>query len=116
MQMLLAACIAIMVHSNLPISVGLVWISNPLTMAPIFYLCYKVGAYLLGIPDQAFSFELSWEWLTEGVSQIWWPLLLGSVVCGLVFSILSYVGIRYFWIWKVGRSWKKRAERRRNRS
>jgi len=48
-QMLLAAPAAIIVSSNLPISIALVWITNPLTIAPIYYGCYKLGSYLLGI-------------------------------------------------------------------
>ena len=39
-QMILAAAAAIPCRVNLPISVGLVWITNPLTMPAIFYFCY----------------------------------------------------------------------------
>jgi len=42
-QMLLAAAAAIIFRVNLPISVGLVWITNPVTIPPMFYFCYKVG-------------------------------------------------------------------------
>ena len=36
MQMLLAASLAIPVRGNLPISIGLVWLTNPITMPPVF--------------------------------------------------------------------------------
>ena len=36
-QMLLAAIIAIYVRVNLPISVALVWITNPITIPPMIY-------------------------------------------------------------------------------
>ncbi len=32
--------------ANIPIAILCVWISNPLTYAPIFYLCYQIGALL----------------------------------------------------------------------
>ena len=47
-QMLLAAIISIFMRANLPLSVALVWITNPITMAPMFYFSYQLGAWLLG--------------------------------------------------------------------
>ena len=43
-QMVLAALGALWRRVNLPLAVALICITNPLTMAPAFYLCYKVGA------------------------------------------------------------------------
>ncbi|WP_207061089.1 DUF2062 domain-containing protein [Motiliproteus sp. SC1-56] len=115
MQMLVAALLAIWVRSNLPVSVGLVWITNPLTMPPIFYFTYKVGALLLDRPVREIHIELSLAWLTQEVSQVWWPLLLGSVVCGVIFAVLSYLAVRYLWVWHVGRSWRRRQKDRSRR-
>ena len=49
-QMLLAALLAVLLSCNLPLSVGLVWITNPVTMPAIFYMSYKVGALLIDVP------------------------------------------------------------------
>jgi len=46
-QMLLAAVLAVVFRCNLPMSVGLVWVSNPLTFPPLFYFAYRLGAWLL---------------------------------------------------------------------
>ncbi|MFO8025863.1 MAG: DUF2062 domain-containing protein, partial [Thiohalophilus sp.] len=61
-QMLLAAAAAIIVRCNLAIAVALVWITNPVTMGPIFFFCYKVGTWFLGAPVHAVEFAPSWEW------------------------------------------------------
>ncbi len=53
LQMLLAASLAVWVRANLPISVGLVWLTNPITMPPVFYCTYKMGAWVMGIPARA---------------------------------------------------------------
>jgi len=100
-QMALAAGVAIIVRSNLPISVVLVWISNPLTMPPMFYFAYQFGAWALQTPEVPFEFEASWEWLTHGMLAIWQPFIFGCVSLGVIFSVLGYVSIRLLWRWSV---------------
>ncbi|MEH6472419.1 MAG: DUF2062 domain-containing protein [Halopseudomonas sp.] len=112
MQMLVASVLAILVHSNLPISVGLVWITNPLTMPPIFYFAYLVGSWLLGDSTQDLEFTMTVEWITSQLSRIWWPLLFGSLVCGVFFSVLSYFSVRWLWAWRVGKNWQIRKQSR----
>ena len=41
-QMLLGAALAILVRANIPISVALAWVSNPITTPPLLYLQYKI--------------------------------------------------------------------------
>lgn len=96
-QMIMAAAVAIYIRCNLPISVALVWISNPITIPPIFYFAYKVGATILNAPERAFSFELSWGWLGTELAAIWEPFLLGCLVCGGVFGVLGFVSVRLLW-------------------
>lgn len=112
MQMLVAAILALIARGNLPISVGLVWLTNPITMPPIFYGTYQVGAWLLGTQD-VLEFEMTMEWLQSSLSQIWWPLLFGSIVCGIIGAIVAYFGIRVCWAWSVGRNWQNRRQQRR---
>jgi uncharacterized protein (DUF2062 family) len=112
-QMVLAAIGAIVVRVNLPISVTLVWITNPLTIPPMFYFSYKVGTWILGLPTRAFEFQLSIEWLMAQWDAIWQPLLLGSFVCGTLAAAVSNVAIRILWRVQVGRNWRRRRQQRR---
>jgi len=111
-QMVMAAAIAIIVRCNLPIAVGLVWITNPVTMPPIFYFAYKVGTWILGTPESEFSFELSWEWLGTGLASIWQPFLLGCAVSGLIFGTLGYISIRLLWRLHIIQTLKERRKKR----
>ena len=115
-QMVMAAAIAILIRCNLPISVGLVWVSNPITMPPIFYFAYKVGAWILSTPEHEFVFELSWKWLGTELEAIWQPFLLGCTVSGLLFGAFGYVAIRLLWrlhiISAIKERKRKRAERK----
>lgn len=112
-QMVLSAAGAILLRVNLPISVGLVWITNPVTMPPIFYFCYLVGTWILGTPVREVQFSISLEWLQSELALIWQPFLLGCFVCAVVSSAAGYVMMRGFWRLHVLKDWKARRERRR---
>lgn len=107
-QMVAAGFFAIWFNANLPLSVALVWISNPLTMPPMFYFNYKVGAWLLGRPVLDFKFHLSWHWLSERLIDIGVPLYVGSVVLGVLSACISYLIIQFLWRRKVRSDWRKR--------
>ena len=112
-QMLLAAGGAIFFRTNLPVSVGLVWLSNPLTMPPLFYFAYLLGQAILGGPVGDFHFELSWQWLGNELSAIWQPFLLGCFLLGIASSLLGYFGMRLFWRWHVISHWERKKAMRR---
>jgi len=115
-QMLLAALTAILFRANLPISVALVWISNPLTMGPIFYFNYVVGTYILGQKaDQDLTFELSWHWIVHILGDLWMPLYLGSAVVGAALGIIIFFTIHIIWRRQVLNNWRNRCEKRKLR-
>ena len=115
MQMLLAAGLAVWIRSNLPISVGLVWLTNPITMPPVFYCTYKLGAWLMQVPPRTLPDHLTWEWISQELSSLWQPFLLGSVVCGIIAAILGYALTMLYWRWWVQRNWSRRCRQRRER-
>ena len=113
-QMVLAAGAAIIVHSNLPLSIALVWLTNPLTMPAIFYFCYLVGTLILGVPEKKFVFQASWQWVVDSLSTIGPSFLLGCGVLAVFFAILGYVGIQGLWRYSVVKEWNKRKLRNKN--
>jgi len=111
-QMVMAAGVAIWLRVNLPISVGLVWVSNPITMTPLFYFAYKVGAWTLSVPVTDWNFELSWTWLGTELAAKWEPFLLGCLICGVVSGVLGFLLIRLIWRINIGNRWAMRKQRR----
>jgi len=107
-QMVLGAGGAIFFHANLPLSVVLVWLTNPVSMPPMFYGAYKLGAIILGEELQHFEMELSYEWIEHEMGLIWEPFLLGCFVLGVVSAFLGYFGIQIAWRWMVVQRWRKR--------
>jgi hypothetical protein len=111
-QMFLAAITAIVCQCNLPIAVAMVWITNPLTIPPIFYATYRLGAWLLHEPPQPMELHFSLEWLLESLGSIWVPLLLGSFLTGLVSAVLGYVLVQLLWRLHVVHCWQTRKLKR----
>jgi hypothetical protein len=96
-QMVFAALGALWFRVNLPISVALVWLTNPITMPPVFYATYSFGSFLIGRDTPAQEFEFSYEWFSQELDAIWQPFLLGSLVAGAVCAVIGYFAIRALW-------------------
>ncbi|BFM07456.1 DUF2062 domain-containing protein [Halioxenophilus aromaticivorans] len=111
-QMALGAFCAWFFRCNLPITLALIWVSNPLTMAPIFFFTYKLGTWILDTPVRTVESGFNWQWITTEISLIWQPLLVGSLLTGLFCGCLGYTTIKVFWRWYVIRNWHRRQRAR----
>ncbi len=111
-QMLLAAIGAIYFRYNILIAIPMVWLSNPVTIPPIFYFCYWVGTLLLGIKIGEFHFELTFEWLMSGLLDIWQPFLLGCFVVGAASAAIGFAFVRLMWRYHIWTHIQRRRLRR----
>jgi hypothetical protein len=112
LQMVLVFFLAWLLRANKVVGVPLVWLSNPVTIPPIFYFNYWVGAIVLRSPLKGFS------WFVESVEQAeataekatwwgaaWWlrvtsyfdvlleiavPLWVGSIIVALALAIPTH--------------------------
>jgi uncharacterized protein len=110
-QSLIAAAAAIVLRVNLPIAVLTTWISNPVTIPPMLYFAYRLGCWLIGIEPEHVNLEfwLDWRhWLA-----VLWPLMVGSLVCGIVCSALGYFTTQALWRLRLMRQIRLRRERYR---
>ena len=81
---------------NVPIAVAMCWITNPLTMPPIYYIEYLTGSFLLGIEPEAVQITL--DWFSSNISKIFIPLYTGALFYSIVGSVSSYYLVS--WLWK----------------
>ena len=104
-QMAIAAIGAFYFKGNLPISVVLVWLTNPLTMPPLFYFAYLIGLSVLNLPEATFSLSsvLSGDILV--------PFLTGCLIVGSTCSMLGYFGINLFWRYRTSMKWGSRKQK-----
>lgn len=114
-QMLLAAIGAILFRCNILVAVPAVWISNPVTMPPMYYFCYWVGALILDVKIGRLHFELSFDWLMTGMLEIWQPFLLGCLVVGAISALLAYICVRLVFRYYIWSHLRKRRNRRNTR-
>ncbi len=115
-QVVVAAMLAVILRCNLPISVSLVFVTNPVTMAPLFFMAYEIGALIIDVPVKDVHLELSFYWLSTSLAAIWKPFLLGCLLCGLFFGCLGYFVISLLWRWNVVSQWRARKRKRQNRN
>lgn len=93
-QTLLASAFAIQLRVNLPLSASLVWITNPLTIPPMYYGAYQVGAQLTGYNNLA---EFSWAELLTRADLLWIPLTTGCAALALVCAVIGYTATHVIW-------------------
>ena len=113
--MVIAAALAIWIRANILLTVPTVWISNPFTMGPMYYFCYLVGVEMLGLEQQRFHFEPSFNWLVSGLANIWQPFLLGCFTVGMITALASFLLVRILWHLHILRHIRIRARRLHNR-
>ncbi|WMP18087.1 DUF2062 domain-containing protein [Thiothrix lacustris] len=96
-QSVIAALLAVFFRANLPLAVVLVFITNPVTMPPMLYGAYLLGAAIVGQPSTAFNFTPSLDWLMHGLILIWKPFLLGVSLMAVFSSITGYYSVHLLW-------------------
>ena len=109
-QMAIAAVAAFYFRANLPISVILVWITNPITMPPMFYFAYRVGLGALNMPRQE-NLSFATDSFLSGLGEIWQPFLLGCLIVGTISAIVGFVVMRLLWRYVVVKQWSRRKDK-----
>jgi hypothetical protein len=106
-QMITIAGLAVWLRVNLPVALAMVLVTNPLTLAPAFYMNYLVGTWLLRTPAWQPPEGLTLASLLDQLDAIWLPLYTGSIVVGAVIGLLGAL--------LVDTAWQLHVRRKRNR-
>ncbi len=95
-QLLTVTALALILKVNLPVLAGLQFISNPLTLVPIYLVNYKIGSWLLGTVGFAPTSESTVGAVFSGVNST----MIGGVVLGTLVGVLLYGTYRFRLIWE----------------
>ncbi|MDX2164503.1 MAG: DUF2062 domain-containing protein [Gammaproteobacteria bacterium] len=118
-QMLLAALLALWFRANLPISVIVTWITNPLTFLPFNFFIYKIGEWVLGKKNTVSVIPSipAWQWKNLGTSAhefyIWFlslgkTYLVGLPIMAFGSALLGYFAVQIIWRIFIYWQWRQR--------
>lgn len=110
-QMVFVVLFAWLLKANKLVGAPLVWITNPITIVPIYSFCYWVGVRILGQesignnkwtaladPPHGWAAATSFYW--GQLYEVGLPILLGSAVVGLAVAcpvyLITYHAIRFY--------------------
>ena len=71
----------------------------------MYYIEYQLGSFILGMKPQ--PIELTLEWFSNNMDNIFIPLYFGTLIFSVVGSISAYWIVNHFWKSSVQREKKK---------
>ena len=110
----IAVVIALLSGVNLGVAALAAWLNSPLTMVPVFYFEYRLGAMLLRLQQQEWPESVSWEWLNAQLTLLWKPLFLGAFIAATLTTALVYCSVNALWRWSSARRLRRRRQRSRS--
>ncbi len=116
-QMIIIVVIAVLLkpffHFNRMAGLLTVYVSNPLTMVPIYYFLYWVGTFFVegNVTREDFEqileyegFEGWWNAITGLFVEIGTPLIIGTAIVAPISGLLTYPIMRWLLYWFKGRN------------
>lgn len=121
-QMLLALIGALIFRANVPMALGLTWITNPITTLPVFYAGYYIGAKILDLPMISLRVigrmisDFSLWIISDGANPFITykgtvsitAFCLGLTILAVISSIICGLTFKAIWRYKTVTSWQKR--------
>lgn len=117
LQMIAAISLAFFFRLNLPMAVVGTFLTNPLTIVPIYMAAYGLGQWLLGLHGADTKWnslpalpQTDWQAPLSSI-QLWWqwvvdlglPWVIGMVVLAISLALLSYFTMQL--VWRSTRYW-----------
>ena len=102
-QIAIAAFVSWISKANFLASMPGVWVSNPITMVPMYYICNVVGATIAGEAVSMEALSMHWEqvtslgtidamkYLVTELSSAFLAMVIGGTLIGIVAAVPGYV-------------------------
>lgn len=108
-QFFFAAGLAVVVRGNLAVAALATFVSNPLTVAPLYWLAYRVGVLITGdapaapqdVPEMVrqgwWGIAGWWAMLERWYQSVGETLIVGLLAISAVAAVLGYLLVRLLW-------------------
>jgi len=100
LQMLLAACGALVFRVNIGIALTACWITNPLTVVPLYLSAWRLGRYLLeevAMIEDLFDLLLQGSQVSPIIKQSAY-LWTGSLILATGAALAGYLSVHLIWL------------------
>ena len=114
MQMLAVIATTPLLKFNVPIAISMVWLSNPFTMPPMYYVEYLTGNFILG-QEGIQNIELTVAWFKTNLGDIFVPLYVGTAFYSIVVTGIVYLVLNRLWVHSVQSEKEEKESHRRQR-
>ena len=114
MQMLAVIATTPFFKFNVPIALSMVWLSNPFTMPPMYYMEYLTGNFILG-EEGIHDIEMSVEWFKSNIGDVFIPLYVGTAFYSIVVTGIVYLILNRLWVSSVKSEKEEKVVHRKKR-
>lgn len=104
-QMIIGAVICYLLRANVLASIPMAWITNPVTIVPIYYMLYLLGGVFTGDSMSYDDMELIIDQINQAgifsseglgitfdlVVGIFWPTFIGGLIVGTINGAIFYM-------------------------
>ena len=119
-QMMGAIVFAVLFRVNLPVALATTFYTNPLTIAPLYFLAYKLGVLVTGQNHGSANHftipQIGWsDWYTvlpQWIFSLGKPFAIGLPLLATLLAVAGYFLVRILWRGMVVWKWRKRAQGR----
>lgn len=124
LQMLAAMSFAVLLRVNLPVAIVGTFLSNPLTIVPLYLVAYAIGQWCIGEAGASTLPALpATDWEQPRLALSAWsdwmlafgtPLVTGIVILACLLAITGYALVQVSWRLNVRRAVRRRRNNRLN--
>ena len=109
LQAPVAALFAVWLRGNLAAAILSTLVTNPFTVAPVYFAAYKLGTFVTGYTPALAPTEVS---MVGKIVAVGGPLMVGLTVLGVIGAAVAYFGTHAIWRLVATRAWQRRLRSR----